>query len=101
MLETLWSEGTEIARALKEAGGRSEMRQTVSVLAHTSLESSSLQSVAYSVEKHVMEITFRSGSRYRYFGVSAQTYEALISASSKGRYFAATIRPHFLYQRLN
>jgi hypothetical protein len=48
-----------------------------------------------------MEITFRSGSRYRYFAVPAHTYQALISAGSKGRYFAAAIRPHFLYQRLN
>lgn len=70
-------------------------------LVHTLLESSSLQSVAYSAGRRVMEITFRSGWRYRYFGVPAQTYKALLAASSKGRYFAAAIRPHFTYQRLN
>jgi hypothetical protein len=47
-----------------------------------------------------MEIAFHNGSIYRYFGVPPHVHEALLCASSKGRYFNAAIRSSFRFERL-
>lgn len=47
-----------------------------------------------------MEIAFHNGSIYRYFGVPSHVRQALLDASSKGRYFNATIRSSFRFERL-
>jgi hypothetical protein len=39
-----------------------------------------------------VEIEFRSGSLYLYRGVSQRTYDSLMAAPSKGKYFWANIR---------
>lgn len=64
------------------------------------LDSSSLQSVGYSAEVGTMEIAFHNGSRYRYFGVPPHVHQALLGATSKGRYFNAAIRSGFRFERL-
>ena len=73
---------------------------TVLSLPQSPLDSSCLQSVGYSVEAGTMEITFRNGSIYRYLGVPLLVYQALLHASSKGRYFAVAIRSSFRFERL-
>lgn len=72
----------------------------VPCLPQASLDSSTLLSVGYSGESRIMEITFQNGSIYRYFAVPSDVHEALLAASSKGRYFNAVIRPSFRYERL-
>jgi hypothetical protein len=69
-------------------------------LPQASLDSSSLKSVGYSAETGTLEITFCSGSIYRYSGVPPHIYQALLDASSKGRYFTAAIRSSFPFQRI-
>ncbi len=69
-------------------------------LPQTSLDSSSLLSVGYSAAAGVMEIAFHSGSIYRYFAVPPHVHQALLAASSKGRYFNAAIRSRFRFERL-
>jgi len=69
-------------------------------LPQASLDSSSLLSVGYSGESGIMEIAFQNGSLYRYFAVPPHVYEALLTASSKGRYFNIAIRPCFRFERL-
>ena len=70
------------------------------LLPQASLDSSSLQSAGYSAEPGTLEITFRSGAIYRYSGVPPHVYQALLDASSKGRYFTAVIRPSFRFERI-
>ena len=70
------------------------------LLPQTSLDSSSLQSAAYSAEPATLEITFRSGAIYRYSGVPPLVYQALPDATSKGRYFNAVIRSSFRFERI-
>lgn len=70
------------------------------LLPQASLDSSSLQSVGYSAEPGTLEITFRSGAIYRYSGVPPHVYQALLDASSKGRYFNAVIRSGFRFERI-
>lgn len=69
-------------------------------LPQASLDSSSLQSVGYSAEAGTLEITFRSGAIYRYSEVPRHVYQALLDASSKGRYFTAVIRSSFRFERI-
>lgn len=69
-------------------------------LSRASLDSSSLLSVGYSGESGIMEIAFQNGSLYRYFAVPPDVHEALLTASSKGRYFNTAIRSRFRFERL-
>lgn len=71
-----------------------------SSLSHLLLDSSSLRSVGYSTEAATLDVVFRSGSIYRYFGVPFLVYQALLRASSKGRYFVAAIRSSYRFERL-
>ncbi len=55
--------------------------------------STSIASLGYSREHHVLEVEFReSGDVYRYFMVRPEVYEALVKAESVGRFFNAEIR---------
>ena len=45
------------------------------------LRSSSIHSVGYDPATQVLEIEFRSGGIYQYFGVPAEVYQALMKAS--------------------
>ena len=67
----------------------------------TSLDSSCVQSVSYSDLARTMEISFHNGTTYRYFGVPASIHRTLLSATSKGRYFAAAIRTRFRFERVS
>jgi hypothetical protein len=69
-------------------------------LPQTSLDSSSLLSVGYSAAARIMEIAFHSRSIYRYLAVPPDVHQALLAASSKGRYFNAAIRSSFRFERL-
>jgi len=59
------------------------------------LESKLLKAAAYQHQSAFLELEFRSGAVYRYYGVSALTYQQLLRADSKGRYFNRHIRNRF------
>lgn len=63
------------------------------------VQSSSLAAVGYDHESQTLEVEFRHGGSYQYFQVPLSTYEALITAPSKGRFFATEIRSRFPYAR--
>jgi len=56
------------------------------------VQSSNLASVGYDISTSVLEIEFRNGNVYQYYGVPAQVYEELMNAGSKGSYFHRNIR---------
>lgn len=56
------------------------------------VESEALRSVGYDASSRVLEIEFTSGAVYRYFGVPADTYMAMMRAPSFGGYFSEHIR---------
>ena len=56
------------------------------------MQSSNLCSVGNDLKTKVLEIEFHSGGIYQYSGVSESEYNALMSASSKGSYFAHNIK---------
>lgn len=64
-------------------------------------DSSSLASVTYSLPQRTLDIEFRNGEVYRYFDVPAVTYDEMLAAPSKGRYFHQSIRAAYAYKRLS
>ena len=61
----------------------------------TAAESSVLAAVAYDRTRELLQLEFHNGSSYRYFGVPATVYEALLSARSRGSYFNRAVRGRF------
>ena len=59
------------------------------------LESQMFLSVAYDVDKRTLYLRFHSGDVYRYFQFSADDYQHLLRAESKGRHFLSHIRNCF------
>ena len=65
-----------------------------------SVESSCIASIAFSVEQNVLQLEFRNGHAYEYFGVPAALFADLLSAQSKGAFVTRFIRGHFAFRRL-
>ncbi len=54
--------------------------------------SSNLASVGYDAQHQILEIGFRDGSVYQYFGVPQRIYAGLMAASSHGHYFDFSVK---------
>ena len=57
----------------------------------TPVQSSNLLAVGYDPSRQLLEVAFRNGSVYQYFGVPESEYCGLMAAPSKGQYFNAHI----------
>ena len=64
------------------------------------VDSTTLAWVGYSADPGVLELGFRTGKVYVYFEVPLQTYQELLRADSKGRYFNLHIRNYFRVQEV-
>jgi hypothetical protein len=62
------------------------------VIARAPVESSCIASVGYADTAKTLEVEFRSGAVYRYFGVPPETHLALMGAASKGAYLNRYIK---------
>jgi len=56
------------------------------------VESDSISSIGYEPGSETLEIEFKHGGIYRYFGVPRGDHQKLMSASSKGAAFHEIIR---------
>ena len=65
----------------------------------TTVESTTLAALAYDDAHEILQLEFRSRAIYRYLGVPALVYEALLAAPSKGKYFNREIRGKYRYSR--
>lgn len=65
-----------------------------------SVESSNLASVGYDKDNELLEIEFKHGGIYQYFGVPIEVYKELMNADSHGKYFAANIKNDYDYHKL-
>jgi KTSC domain len=61
------------------------------------VDSSTLAAVAYDPSRATLRLEFRDRAVYDYFRVPAEAHQALLHASSKGRYFNQVIRGRFAY----
>lgn len=64
----------------------------------TAVESTTLATVAYDGARRLLQLEFRSGAVYQYFGVPAAVHEGLLRADSKGGHFNQAIRGCFPYR---
>lgn len=58
----------------------------------TPVKSSSIAGIGYDPKSQTMAVKFKSGSTYRYPGVSAAAHQSLVSAKSIGKHFGANFR---------
>jgi len=60
------------------------------------VSSSNVAAVGYDDNSSTLEVEFKSGSVYQYFGVPGQHFRALAGGSvSVGRYLNTEIKPHY------
>src|SRR4051812_49676530 len=64
----------------------------VSRIKRVPVQSSALATVGYSARLRAVEIEFRNGAIYRYLGIEASVYHALLDAPSKARFYDQNIR---------
>ncbi len=64
------------------------------------VSSSSIDEVGYDSGQRTLAVSFHAGREYLYADVPRETFEALLSASSIGRYFNSAIRNSYPYQRI-
>jgi lysyl-tRNA synthetase class 2 len=65
------------------------------------LDSTTLAWARYFPHDRVLELGFRTGKVYVYSDVPLPTYQELVHAESKGRYFNLHIRNHFRAQAVH
>ncbi len=65
------------------------------------VQSSNLKSIGYDEHQKILEIEFLSGGIYQYTNVSKKMFVDLMSASSKGKFFAQFIKDHFPTRKVN
>lgn len=66
-----------------------------------SVDSTSLASIGYDAETSTLEVAFRHGGVYRYFGVPARVHHELLTADSMGNYLVHSIKPTYPVERVD
>lgn len=66
-----------------------------------SVSSSTIRSIGYDSSSQTLEVEFRDGRIYHYFGVPEGVYLGLMSAPSKGQFLDANVKKAgFTYHRV-
>jgi hypothetical protein len=68
----------------------------------TPVDSTQLRSIGYDATTSTLEVEFRKGGVYQYYGVPAETYRQLMAAQSIGTYVNSALRKGgFAYARVS
>ena len=67
----------------------------VSHIPRKPVESTAIAAIGYSKRLHTLEVEFRNGAIYRYLDVPIATYNDLLTADSKARFYDRNIRRHY------
>jgi hypothetical protein len=59
----------------------------------TPVESSNIAAIGYDEKQSTLAVKFNNGAIWHYGGVAKGSYESLMTAASKGSYFARNIKP--------
>ena len=62
------------------------------------LDSSAIARAAYDEGSATLDLWYRGGDRYRYFGVPPEAFDALISAPSAGEYVNRQIKEAYRFE---
>lgn len=66
----------------------------------TPVESSFIQAIGYDAGSQTLEIGFRSGGTYQYYGVPEHVHEEMMQASSHGQYFHQHVKGRYSEAKL-
>ena len=66
----------------------------------TVVASTTLSTIAYDGIRNLLQLEFRNGAVYQYFGVPVSEYEALLDSPSKGSCFNQAIRGRYPFARI-
>jgi hypothetical protein len=69
-------------------------------MARTPVRSSNIASIGYDDSTSTLEVGFRNGSIYQYYGVPASAGRSVISASSHGRALWRWVRGRYPYREV-
>ena len=61
------------------------------------VESSMLAAIGYDADLQALVVLYNSGKAYQYLQVPQEVYQALMKASSKGRYMLDEVIDHYPY----
>lgn len=64
------------------------------------MDSSSLASAGYDGASRTLEVEFRNGNVYRYFGVPGRVWRSLLEADSAGRFLNLRIKGTYPYAKV-
>ena len=67
------------------------------IMDRISISSSNIRSIGYETNSLTLEVEFRSGSVCQYMDVPQNEYEALMNASSTGKYLNSNIKGCYRY----
>jgi hypothetical protein len=65
-----------------------------------SVHSSNIAEIGYDEELQTLEVVFRNGTAFNYFGVPVEVADSFVAAESVGRYFHQHIRGMFAVGRI-
>ena len=65
-----------------------------------SVKSSNINSIGYDEDTQTLEVEFSSGDVYQYFNVPPKEYQALIRASSHGKYLNQNVKDKYRFKRI-
>ena len=60
-------------------------------------DSSVIRTADYDPDARTLDVTFKSGRRYTYFGVPDWEFDGLVTATSAGEYFNTRIRDQYAF----
>ncbi len=64
------------------------------------VDSSVFATVGFDEAQQLLQLNFRRGEVYHYFGVPASVFEALLAAPSQGRYFHQAVLGRYRFARV-
>ncbi len=59
------------------------------------VSSSFINAVGYNEEIRELRVTFKNGTKWRYFDVAPEKYISFLLADSKGKFFLKNVKPNF------
>ena len=65
------------------------------------VDSSNLASVGYDKKTFTLEIQFKSGGTYQYYGVPESIHQGLMAAESHGKYFISQVKNTYAYKKVS
>lgn len=67
------------------------------------MTSTAIETIEYKLENGqlFLDLTFKSGGKYRYFDIPQNVFNDFVQAGSRGRFFQENIRSQYKFEKLN